>query len=412
MPPSFLRSLPLLRSKRGTRQAQRDAGGSQCDNLISCNMVSEQTNIFGDLPDALINELLTRSSGISELAQSRVTEQIDRRDDLRARALRLGLISQLDNLSDMLGKSIVAVDRSAAVVRLASFEVAAATALAVDGLGWKSTDTQLPYEFDVLITDPIAHAAEIAYGLMFCMEYQVASAADRDLVMLDGAFSTGMVAISLALRSSAELRDDLSEAFKHRWTEFAMDAVPEILASDNIIALPKRSASNEFVTQTQLFGGREVDTNGRSTASLILNAGEFAGPFRLETHFFYLDPTEFYRNYINDLRTQYSEIRLVYYKPKDWTHALRIEMPPGIANDPKRLHETLETVRRQTANPAMLEPYPLYVADRFAKSLSKGINALLESVRRDVIADSSDPELASSMLNAYRTEPMVEEVEE
>ncbi len=365
--------------------------------------------IFGDLPDALINELLTRSEDIRHLAGAAVDSRIAERDDLRERALRLGLISPVDDLWDMPEKSVAAVDGSVALLRLASFELAAAAALAVSGLGQDAEDADMPYDFDALVTDPIARATEIVYGLMFCMEYDVAQAVDSDLVMLDGAFSSGMVAISLALRSSSDLRDDLSQAFKRRWVESTMDAVPGLLSSDSVVAMPKRSSSNEFVTQSQLFSGKEVDTNGRSTASLILEAGEIAGPFILETHHFLLDPSDFYRTYTAELRDLYSEISVVYYKPKDWTHAFRIEIPPAIANDTKRFHETLEIIRRQTVNPAIIEPYPLYVADRFAKSLYKGVNALLDSVRSDVIADSFKPDVAADMMNSYRTDPSFEE---
>ena len=365
--------------------------------------------VFGDLPDALINELLVRASNITELAVESVEARVAERDDLRDRAQSLGLISQLDDLSNIPQRSVVGVDGSVAVVRLASFELAAAAALAVDGLGWDASKSRLPYEFEVLITDPISRAQEIAYGLMFCMEYEVAGTVGRDLVMLDGAFSTGMVAISLALRATSDLSDDLSEAFKRRWTESAMEVVPKILQSDNVIALPKRTSTNEFVTQTHLFNSREVDTNGRSTASLILEAGEFAGPFRLETHGFVLEPSDFYRPFMTNLHGIYSDIGVIYYKPHEWTHAFRIELPPAIARDRARLHETLEIVRRQTTNPAMMEPYPLYVADRFAKSLQKGVNALLDSVKTHVTSASPDPKVAADMMNAYRTEPSFEE---
>ena len=280
--------------------------------------------------------------------------------------------------------------------------------MAVDGLGGDALEAKLPYEFEIHITDPIARAREIVYGLMFCMEYETARNIDRDLVLLDGTFFTGMVAISLALRTAGELRDELSEAFKERWTDSAMEVVPEILTADNIIAVPKRSSANEFL-RTELFGGREVDFNGRSTASLILEAGEYAGPFNLETHRFHLDSPDFYRNYTFKLQSMFSDIKVVYYKPHDWSHAFRIELPPAIASDESRLHQTLEIMRRQTTNPAMLEPYPLYVADRFAKSLQKGIAALLDSVKTKVTASSSEPTIAADMMNAYRTDPSFEE---
>ena len=131
-------------------------------------------DIFGDLPDALINELLERSENIAEKAGRSVSARIDERDQLRNRALQLGLISQLEDLSGMPEKSIVAIDGSVALIRLAAFELAAAAALAVDGLGWHPEGTKPPYEFETLITDPMSRANEIAYGLMFCMEYEVA----------------------------------------------------------------------------------------------------------------------------------------------------------------------------------------------------------------------------------------------
>lgn len=365
--------------------------------------------VFGDLPDALINELLTRSTEVTERARESVGARIHERDDLRSRAQQLGLISQTDDLSDLTPKSVAAVDGSPALVRLAAFELSGAAALAVDGLGGNPAGNNLPYEFDIHITDPIARASEIAYGLMFCMEYEIARAVDRDLVMLDGTFFTGMVAISLALRTSKYLRDELSEAFKARWNESAMNLVPEILDSNSIIAIPKRSSANEFATQTRLFESREIDFNGRSTASLILRAGEYAGPFEIETHSFHLDPSDFYGNYTFRLQSMFAELKVVYYKPHDWSHAFRIELPPAIANDESRLGEALEIIRQQTTNPAMLEPYPLYVADRFAKSLQKGVAALLESVKTRVTADAADPNIAADMMNTYRSDPSFEE---
>ena len=364
---------------------------------------------FGDLPDALIHELLLRADEVSRQARFSVDARIEERVELRSRAQQLRLVSKVDNITDPSLKTVAAVDGSIALIRLAAFELTGAAALAVDGIGNSESVGELPYEFEIHITDPIALAREVSYGLMFCLEYEVATNVNRDLVMLDGTFFSGMVAISLALRSAGDLRDDLSEAFKHRWTETAMELVPKILDSDNIIAIPKRSAANEFVRQTKLFGGREVDFNGRSTASLILEAGEFAGPFQLETHGFHLDTPDFYRDYTARLQSMFAEIKVVYFKPHDWSHAFRIELPPTIADDEHLLLAVLEIIRQQTSNPAVLEPYPLYVADRFVKSLQTGVAALLDAVRIQVTAGADKPDIAADMMNAYRSDQSFEE---
>ena len=367
-------------------------------------MFSERKNIFGDLPDVFINELLTRADVVGKETRDYVDTQMQARESLRKRAHQLGLIKKLPDLTNMPTKSVAAVDGSLVTRQLASFDLNAAAALAVDGIGFESDEPSSWHEIAIHTTKPLPSGQEITYALMFCMEYEVAHKVERDLVMLDGAFSTGMVAISIAWQSSKDLKDTLSEVFKCRWTESTMGIVPELLDSDNVISVPKRSSLNEFVTQTKLFDNREVNTNGRSTASLILEAGEYAGPFKLETHSFHFDSTEFYSNYITDLCKQYSGIRVLYYKPKDWTHALRIELPPGIANDHKRTAESLEIIRMQTVNPAIMEPYPLYVADRFVKSLNKGVDALLDSVKTKIIAESEEPDLVFGMLNSYRTD--------
>lgn len=117
--------------------------------------------VFGDLPDALINELLTRSTEVTERARESVEARIDERDDLRSRAQQLGLISQTDDLSDLTPKSVAAVDGSIALIRLAAFELAGAAALAVDGLGGDPTENNLPYDFDIHIIDPTPHARVI-----------------------------------------------------------------------------------------------------------------------------------------------------------------------------------------------------------------------------------------------------------
>ena len=371
-------------------------------------------DVFGDLPDALINELLLHADIVADRAGQHVNAHILARDELRQRAHRLGLINSLPDLTQLPAMSVSAVDGSAVSIRLASFDLNSAAALAVDGIGFLPTGTGIRHDITIHVTDPIYYGREIAYALMFCMEYDISlqEAAIRDLVMLDGAFSSGVIAISKALTSALNLNDDLSNSLYDRWTSSTAQNVSRILTTDRIIALPKRSWANEFATQTRLFDRKEVDTNGRSTANLILEPMEYSGPFHFDTRTPQYQPPGTFAEYWRNLQRLFETLRVVYFKPRIWSHAHRIELPAAIANDEQRLHETLECVRRQTSNQAMMEPYPLYVADRFAKSLSKGVRALQDTVRREVIGNADQPDLAHSMLNSYRTDPVIEEEEE
>ena len=369
--------------------------------------------VFGDLPDALINELLIRAEGVGKTAREHVETHVRTRDQLRKRALQLGLIRDLPDLSQVPPPSVVAVDGSLVSKRLASIDLNAAAALAVDGIGFEVGRNNLRHDIAVHPTKPLRYGHEVTYALMFCMEYNIVAeeTKTRELVMLDGAFSTGLIAISKALISARNHYDRLNNDFFDRWTTKTMRSVREIMTSNRVIALPKRSSANEF-TRTHLFGNREIDTNGRSTASLILESNEYSGPFRFDTRRPQTWPSDDFPDFWNHVRALFEELQVIYFKPHPWSHAYRIEMPRSIGDDEQLRHSVLDVIKRQTTNPAMLEPYPLFVADRFAKSLTKGVNAILDSARTDVVANSEDPELAYTMLNAYRTESMVEEVEE
>ena len=383
-------------------------------SIGSSNHRQLTSEAFGDLPDALINELLSRAQCIRNKANKHVDTQVRERKPLREQARKLGLINELPKMPNLPPQSVSAVDGSMVSKRLASFDFHAATALAVDGIGSDTSEDRSLHDIVVHINPPQPYGREVTLALMFCMEYEIANKAidNRELVMLDGAFSTGLIAISKALVSAQNHNDALISDFFDRWTQKTMSNLPEIIVSDRVIALPKRSSANEFATQTRLFNSREIDTNGRSTASLILDANEYSGPFCFDSRTPQTWPPGLYPEFWRDVSSRLEELQVVYFKPHDWSHAYRVEMTPKIASDENRRHKALDIIRGQTTNSAMMEPYPLYVADRFAKSLNKGTEAILQAVRSEIIHDSTDPELTFAMLNVYRTEPEVEEANE
>ena len=371
------------------------------------NSRSITADVFGDLPDALINQLLIRAEAVGEKAHTHVDAQVRVSDQLRRRARQLGLVRKLPDVSDAPVETVAAVDGSLVSKRLASFDLNAATALVVDGIGPINSRNSPRHDIAIHVTNPLPYGREVTHGLMFCMEYETASVetTNVDLVMLDGAFSSGLIAVSKALISAQNYDGELYNDFFDRWTTKAAPAVPELMTSKHVIALPKRSSVNEFVSQSRLFESREIDTNGRSTASLILDANEYSGPFSFDTRIPQTWPSDMFPDFWQEVRTLFEELQIVYFKPHPWSHAYRVEMPRAVGSDEHRRHRVLDALKRQCTNPAMLEPYPLYVADRFAKSLAKGATALLDAVRSDVIAKSDNPEIAYAMLNAYRTEP-------
>lgn len=67
------------------------------------------------------------------------------------------------------------------------------------------------------------------------------------------------------------------------------------------------------------------------------------------------------------------EVHVFYYKPRAWLSALRVEVAANIAKNTHRLARVVQGLRHQSPAPGMLEPYPLYLADRTVKKLAHAV---------------------------------------
>src|SRR5690606_555331 len=80
-------------------------------------------------------------------------------------------------------------------------------------------------------------------------------------------------------------------------------------------------------------------------------------------------------------------IRVVYYRPHGFIPALRVEVASAVADNPHRLAMVLRGLREQSIVASMLEPYPLYMADRMAKSLAAAIPAFRQVATQRISAE-------------------------
>ena len=99
------------------------------------------------------------------------------------------------------------------------------------------------------------------------------------------------------------------------------------------------------------------------------------------------------------------QVCILYYKPHDWIPALRVEVPKVIAMNPHRLATVLQGIKHQCATPSMLEPYPLYLADRTVKALSRAIPAFRQ-VTTQRISEKYDGNIGEIFfaMHGYRSE--------
>lgn len=367
--------------------------------------------VFGNLPDVMVRALLERSSDVSCTLRKRVDELAEQQCVLRKRADDEGIIKKLpEHVPEAEGKSVVAVDGSYAIERMAGTDVYAAAAVRVAGYGKEVEPKPPEHAVEMHHAPGLADGRRMTSAMMGVLECELASQAVKrnGLVLFDGTVFSVLLNSGLALRGIGGRKDDLSKAFHRRWLE-VKPKISKLLKSKRIAAIPKRStADNEFVRYTRIFANRESNRTGLDTANLILESGEYTTPLPLPAERRNLRHTALDTADVDRWNLLLDEMKVVYYRPSEWSPAYRIELAPRVANKQARLERQLALIREQCVNPAMREPYPLYLADRFVRSLSKGMAAVVEAVRGQVTAQSENVELTSRFVSPGRTEPYQE----
>ena len=96
---------------------------------------------------------------------------------------------------------------------------------------------------------------------------------------------------------------------------------------------------------------------------------------------------------------------MFHYKPHAWLPALRIEVGSEVALNAHRLATVVQGIKYQCAAASMLEPYPLYLADRTVRALAASLPAFRQVTTQQISGeyggDVGDVFLA---LHGYRSE--------
>ena len=66
-------------------------------------------------------------------------------------------------------------------------------------------------------------------------------------------------------------------------------------------------------------------------------------------------------------------IYVLYYRPRAYMPALRLEVSQAIANNHNRLAIVLQGIKDQYGKASIMEPYPLYMADRMVGHLPQAL---------------------------------------
>jgi len=351
---------------------------------------------FTDLPGALVEEVMQRTDEVGRSLLQSFEHVRSERATFRNKLQQSGRLGRDTDLEYPPIPSTCAVDGSYAVERLLTTDLAAAAAVAVEGLTplsekrfWEQPRHQVSVETE-------AHneaTGSVLRGLMITMELSLAAKAPHDIIFLDGSMTTPVIYLNQSL-SQAKYAPSLKlSAHLRQRARAGMAAYLEILQSKRAdkcwVFCPKYTTNREI--------GKEMEWpetyDDRGLLTMLLDAGEFTKPVNLQSpdsewHINTGAIPETERKEADELEekiaAELKNVVVIYYKPHVWMPALRLEVNHAVTSNRSRLAILLHGVKHQCGTAAILEPFPLYMADRMVKSLARAVPAFRQAATQRI----------------------------
>ncbi len=356
---------------------------------------SSNTILFADLPEALLEEMLSNYRALGKQLTASL-EQIESlkttmREGLKSRRL---LASDSSIILSLANPTTCAVDGAYAIDSLISTDIATIAGVAVEGLTPHPTKEtrhwQNPrHRCSVLTVQHHESTFIIVGAIMLAMELELAVKAPHDVVLLDGSLLTPLIRFNQAITKLPDVPHDLAKLFSERIAG-ALHDYREILAAmrtDRVFAaVPKYTSRREIASILNLKNHEE----DRALLSMVLESGEVVGPINLlrpGESLNFIEPDKNGAAVIGqEILSLIREVNVVYYRPSEYFPALRIEIPAAIAKNKSRLSVLLDAIRLQCNAPGLIEPYPLYMADRMVKHLGSASSVLRRAITLEMMA--------------------------
>ena len=355
--------------------------------------MSTNDSPFADLPAALVEEVLGQTVEVANQLLTSFQQVGSSREQLRQELVAKHLIVHESSLEYPPAPTTCAADGSYAIERLLTTDLVAAAAVAVEGLTPPSEKRhwELPHHKTFVAAEAhLEDTATVLRAVMLGEELNLMRKSPHNLVLLDGTLTLPIIYFNQALNKAPETSGQLrcAKEFLDHCVDY-LEAYSELLHSPRsdkqYAALPKYSTRREI--------GRELGwPNGhddRGMLTLLLNPGELTKPRDLEQpknergevtwHLNTAHLPSSIKEHVAELARGIIEalqkVRIFYYKPHPWLPALRVEVAASIADDNHRLATVVQGLKQQCATPSMLEPYPIYLADRTVKALARALPA-------------------------------------
>ena len=364
---------------------------------------------FLEIPASLVEQMLQKTNEIGDILQSSIHDINRKRQKFRLQLEQIGLLDndiRFRNIKPLISGG---VDGAYAVDRLLGTDLLFAAAVGVEGMNEENGKRVLP-SHDVFV-NPEKHNPEnmiAARAIMLEMEINLAANAHYDIVYLDGSLTTALIHMYKAINFIETLNTKSSEKIKEDFKDFLV-SYKKILEFQDMekyyLGIPKYTSRNDI--GKNLHWPENYDD--RAILTLILDPGEFTRPklFTSEEGWHVRLPyeDEELKVLMQQVISGIKNLSVIYYKPHPWCPAIRIEMPSAVAHDESKLDTILYNVKNQCQTASMMEPFPLYMADRIAKHMAPAIPAYKQIIMKQMtqVADINEKDIFF-MMHSYRTE--------
>jgi len=364
---------------------------------------------FAELPEALVEEALLKSEDVGKMLYKSFQELHENKEKMRSQLLVKEMLKRDNDVISSDVPTTCGIDGSYAVERLLAVDLVACAGVAVEGIIPPSEKRFWEKPRHKVFVQPQKHNPDtgvIVRGVMMEMEMELAEKAPHDVVFLDGSFSTPLIYMNQAVNSFLENTDlEIGKKLEENFDDFiySYKKILKSKRSDKMwVSVPKYTTKREIGIKFNW----PSTYDDRAVLTAILNSGEFTFPVTIDS------PQQPWHLKLSNTNTSdefdslLRNIYVVYYKPYNWIPALRMEIASSAATNLPQLGTLLHAIRAQCVTPGMLEPYPLYLADRMVKHLGRALPSFRQTATMKMMELRNDEDVSEIFfgMHGYRTD--------
>ncbi|MCL1471681.1 DNA double-strand break repair nuclease NurA [Argonema antarcticum] len=384
-------------------------------------MRNNQNDSYANLPDELLEDILEDAPKIADKIKP-LFEKLQRQRKILHQTLDdNNLICRFGDLENPPIPSIAAVDGGQAIEKSIGADTLIAVGVGVEGLVREDKRKWGSVQYKNW-QDVLPHSSEsnpkVTRGAMTALELLVISQTPHDVVIADGSHQTPVIGINSLTSMSTLDEPHLQQVTWDIINEFeVIDSLKKTMTNPNVVYMVKYDSSQDI--GLSVLKNFNLTLDDKTIMTLILEPDEFTKPLAVgqtpktkqvwsdlyisvSNKFDFHGKRESIKEELNKALAlpKNQKVYFTYYKPYKWSPAYRIEMKESCATTEIELAKVLKGVKEQVVTTEIKEPYPQYLADMMAKSISGGLEALRAVVQYQF---SDNPDFLQLLTQSYRT---------